>query len=226
MPSVLITGANRGIGLELARQYAADGWRVHACCRAPDDAAELAGIAGDVSLHGLDVEDLASIDALATGLGDAAIDVLVNNAGLYGPEQSFGKVDLAAFDRVMAVNALGPLAMAERLIEHVARGDRKLIVCVSSLWGSMGANTWGGHYLYGPSKAALNMIVKSASVDLKDRGIAVVAMSPGWVRTDMGGANADLSPEESVASMRRVIAGLGIAGTGRFMSHDGRDAPW
>ncbi len=226
MPSVLITGANRGIGLELARQYAADGWRVHACCRAPDEADALAGIAGAVSLHRLDVEDMASIGALAGALEGDAIDVLVNNAGVYGPEQSFGKVDLAAFDSVMAVNALGPLAVTERLIEHVARGERKLVVCVSSLWGSMGANDWGGHYLYGPSKAALNMIVKSASIDLKDRGIAVVAMSPGWVRTDMGGAGADLSPEESVASMRRVIAGLGIADTGRFMSHDGRDAPW
>jgi NAD(P)-dependent dehydrogenase (short-subunit alcohol dehydrogenase family) len=226
MPSVLITGANRGIGLELARQYAADGWRVHACCRAPDEADALAGIAGEVSLHRLDVEHMASIGALATGLGDAAIDVLVNNAGVYGPEQSFGKVDLAVFDSVMAVNALGPLAVTERLIEHVARGERKLIVCVSSLWGSMGANDWGGHYLYGPSKAALNMIVKSASIDLRARGIAVVAMSPGWVRTDMGGANANLSPEESVASMRWVIADLGIADTGRFMSHDGRDTPW
>jgi len=226
MPSVLITGANRGIGLELARQYAADGWRVHACSRDPEKADALRAIAGDVSVHRLDVADLASIDALVAELGDAAIDVLLNNAGVYGPEQSFGKVDLSAFDSVMAINALGPLAMTERLIAHVARGDRKLVVCVSSLWGSMGANTWGGHYLYGPSKAALNMIVKSASIDLKDRGISVVAMSPGWVRTDMGGPKADLSPEESVKTMRGVIDGLGIADTGRFMSHDGRDAPW
>ncbi len=226
MANILITGANRGIGLELARQYAADGWRVHACSRDPDKVDALAAVAGDVSLHRLDVEDLGTIDALAADLGGAAIDVLVNNAGVYGPVQSFGKVDLSAFDSVMAINALGPLAVTERLIEHVARGERKLVVCISSLWGSMGANTWGGHYLYGPSKAALNMIVKSASIDLKDRGIAVVAMSPGWVRTDMGGEGADLSVEESAASMRGVIAGLGMADTGRFMSHDGRDAPW
>jgi NAD(P)-dependent dehydrogenase (short-subunit alcohol dehydrogenase family) len=231
VPTILITGANRGIGLEFARQYAADGWRVLACCRDPQSATELrsltGGAGGSVGVYRLDVRDFARAADLAREIGDVPIDLLLSNAGVYGPNKMFlGQIDYVAWAEVLAVNTMAPLRLVECFVEHVARSDRKLIACISSTMGSMARNTEGRHYLYRSSKAALNAVVKSLSIDLAPRGIAVVSLCPGWVRTDMGGPDASLAPAESVGSLRRVLGGLTPADTGKFLYYDGRETPW
>ena len=227
MPTMLITGAGRGIGLEFVRQYAADGWRVHAACRDPAGARDLAGVKGDLRRHSLDVTDHAAIDSLALALAGEAIDLLVNNAGIYGPRPAqLGTVDYDAWGEVMRVNVMAPMRMAESFVDHVAASDRKLVVTISSAMGSIGDNRSGGSYIYRSSKAAVNAVMKNLSVELAPRGITVVVFHPGWVRTDMGGAGASLDASRSIAGMRRVIAGLGSGDTGRFLGHDGSELPW
>jgi NAD(P)-dependent dehydrogenase (short-subunit alcohol dehydrogenase family) len=222
----LISGANRGLGLEFARSYAADGWHVHACCRHPEKAKALKAVEGDVVYHKLDVTDGLRVAGLARELADEAIDVLLNNAGVYGPRGAFGETDYDDWLDVLKINTLAPLRMAERFVEQVARSERKLIVSISSGMGSVAMNDDGGSYPYRTSKAALNMIVKGLAADLAARGIIAVALSPGWVRTDMGGSNAEVTPEESVAGMRAVIDGLTPADSGRFVNYQGEDRPW
>ena len=230
MASVLITGANRGIGLEFARSFADDGWQVHACCRNPDRAKELkelkAGTVGVVSVHKLDVTDGLKVASLARALADEPLDILINNAGVYGPRTGFGETDYDRWLPVMAANVLAPMRMAERFVEHVAAGERKLIVNISSRMGSMADNGRGGSYIYRSSKAALNAVVKSLSLDLAARGIAVVAFHPGWVRTDMGGPSAAISAAESVEGMRAAIDTLGPGDSGAFLNYDGSSLPW
>ncbi len=226
MPTVLMTGANRGLGLEFARSYATDGWRVHACCRHPEKAKALKAVEGDLEVHKLDVTDGLRVAGLARELADDAIDVLLNNAGVYGPRSGFGETDFDDWLDVLKINTIAPLRMAERFVEHVARSERKLIVSISSGMGSIAMNDAGGHYPYRASKAALNMVVKGLSADLAARGIIAVALSPGWVQTDMGGSSAELTPEESVAGMRAVIDGLTPADSGRFLNYQGEDRPW
>ncbi len=231
MPSVLITGANRGLGLEFACQYTAAGWRVFACCRNPAAAAELQAAAqgsdGRTTVHALEVTDHGRITVLAEELQNEPIDVLLNNAGTYGPNNmAFGHIDYAAWANVFAVNVLAPTRMIECFLEHVARSDKKRIVCISSLMGSIARDTSGKHYLYRSSKAALNMVVKSLAFDLRDRGVVIVSLHPGWVRTDMGGRDADLAPAESVRGMIQVIDWLGAWDSGKFLSYDGSELPW
>jgi NAD(P)-dependent dehydrogenase (short-subunit alcohol dehydrogenase family) len=226
MPSVLITGANRGIGLEFARSFAADGWSVHACCRQPDKAAALKALAGEVAVHRLDVTDGLQVAGLARELADQPIDLLLNNAGIYGPRTGFAQTDYDEWAPVFRVNTMAPLRMAERFVAQVARSERRLIVNISSKMGSIGDNSRGGSYIYRSSKAALNMVAKSLSVDLAGRGIAVVAFHPGWVQTDMGGPEAALTVAESVAGMRAVIERLGPADNGKFFNYDGGEIPW
>ncbi len=230
MANILITGANRGIGLEFARGYASDGWRVHACCRDPDRAEALREIAqgsGDrVRLHRLDVTDGPGVAELASDLAEESIDILLNNAGVYGPRTGFGETDYEAWSRVLTVNLLGPLRMAEGFLAQVIRSERKLIVNISSNLGSLANNSSGGAYIYRSSKAALNAVSKSLSIDLKDRGVTVVMFHPGWVGTDMGGPGASIEPKESVAGMRAVIERLSSQDNGRFFNYDGSELPW
>ena len=231
MPSILVTGANRGLGLEFVRQYAADGWRVFACARRPAESRELREIAAAagrlVSLHRLEVADHAQIEALARELKDEAIDVLLNNAGVYGPNKMFlGQIDYKTWAEVFAVNTMAPLRMAECLIENVARSERKIIASISSTMGSIARNVEGRHYLYRSSKAALNMVMKSLSIDLRPRSVIAVALCPGWVQTDMGGSNAPLSPEQSIRGLRRVLAKLDLGDSGKFISYEGSEVPW
>ena len=230
MPTVLLTGANRGLGLEFARQYAERGWRVLACCRTPTEAGELQSLArtsASVGLHALDVRDRDRCAALAAELAGVGIDLLLNNAGIYGPGKMFlGRIDYAAWAEAFAVNTLGPTRLVECFLEHVARSDRKLIACISSLMGSIGANSEGRHYLYRSSKAALNAVVKSLSIDLRDRGISVVTLHPGWVKTDMGGAEADLEIPASVSSMVGLLDRLRPEDSGKFLNYDGSELPW
>jgi len=227
MPTVLITGANRGLGLEFTRQYAADGWRVIATCRDPLKSQGLAPLQGNIEVHTLDVTDNAQIQALAKTLKKEPIDLLLNNAGIYGPRPAkLGGVDYAAWADAMRVNAMSPLKVSECFLDHIVAADMRKIVTVSSKMGSIGDNDAGGSYIYRSSKAALNAVMKCLSVDLKPRGISVAVMHPGWVRTDMGGPGGLIDADESVTGMRQVIAGLNLEKSGRFYNYDGAEIPW
>ncbi|MGE0032059.1 MAG: SDR family oxidoreductase [Steroidobacteraceae bacterium] len=231
MPTVLVTGANRGLGLEFARQYAADGWQVFAACRAPDDARELqelaAASAGRIRVVPIDVADSATVRAAAKALGRQPIDLLLNNAGVGGPPgQQLGNLDYAAWTRVLDINTLGPMRVTEAFLENVAQGRGKRIVTITSAMGSIADNLSGGRYAYRSSKAAVNIAMKSLSVDLAPRGITCVVMHPGWVRTDMGGEGGKLSPAESVKSVRLVIESLKPEDSGKFLNYDGKPYPW
>jgi NAD(P)-dependent dehydrogenase (short-subunit alcohol dehydrogenase family) len=227
MSTVLVTGANRGLGLEFVRQYAADGWRVIATCRNPKGAKALRATDGDVKVRPLDVTDWAQVKALARALKTVPIDLLINNAGVYGPRKEvLGKIDVGAWDEVFHVNVMAPFLLSEVLVEQVAKSEKKTIVTVTSRMGSIALNASGGAYIYRSSKAAVNMVMKGLSMTLKPRGIIVALVHPGWVRTDMGGAGADIAPEESVTAMRKVIAGLRPKHSGGFFNYDGAELPW
>lgn len=231
MSAILVTGANRGLGLEFVRQYASDGWGVLACCRHPDQARELKQLAGrhaNVSVHALDVADHKQIDALAHSLHEVALDVLLNNAGMYGgaEEESFGTLKYPVWEHELRVNTLAPAKMAEAFASHVARSDKRLIASISSLMGSMADNGSGGSYLYRSSKAALNAVMVSLAHDLAPRKIGVLVLHPGWVKTDMGGPNAEITPETSVRGMREVIEGFKLKSSGQFIAYDGAQLPW
>ncbi|MBT4934167.1 MAG: SDR family oxidoreductase [Rhodospirillaceae bacterium] len=227
MPTVLITGANRGMGLEYARQYAADGWRVLATCRDPGAAKELAALDGDVEIYALDVTDHGQVQSLAKTLRKETIDLLLNNAGVYGPRPSkLGGIDYDAWQDIMWINVMAPLKVCECFRSHVADSDLKKIAIMSSKMGSMGDNNSGASYVYRSSKAALNAAMKSLAVDLAPRGISVVILHPGWVRTDMGGPSGLIDAPESVSGLRQVIDHLSLETTGRFYNYDGSEIPW
>lgn len=225
---VLITGTNRGIGLTFVKQYAADDWNVIACCRDPQSAAELQALASihrNIQIIALDMTDFSQIDALALQLKDKKIDVLINNAGVY-PESSFNDVDFNNWASAFKINTMAPLKMAEAFMPHVAASQLKKIVTMSSKMGSVDDNTSGGSYIYRSSKAAVNMVMKSLSIDLKPYGIAVVTLNPGWVQTDMGGPNGLIDSQTSVTGLRKVIADLSLASSGKFIGYDGSEIVW
>jgi NAD(P)-dependent dehydrogenase (short-subunit alcohol dehydrogenase family) len=231
MPSALITGANRGLGLEFARQYLADGWQVYATCRDLDSACELRQLpeanGHKLRILALDVTDPASVKAAAAELDGKAIDLLLNNAGVGGARgQTLGNIDCQAWAKVLDVNTMGPLRVSEAFVDHVARSSRKLIVTLTSGMGSIGDNTSGGSIAYRSSKAAVNMVMRSLAIDLAPRGITCVVVNPGWVQTDMGGPNATLTPAESVTRLRRLIETLRPVHSGKFFNHDGREYAW
>jgi NAD(P)-dependent dehydrogenase (short-subunit alcohol dehydrogenase family) len=224
--TILITGANRGLGLEFTRSYAADGWRVHACCRHPEKAKDLSKAAGDVVVHKLDVIDGLRVASLARELADERIDILINNAGVFHAGNDFGNIDYEDWVEELKVNTIAPARLAERFVAQIAASERKLIVNITSGMGSIANTTSGGSVVYRSSKAGLNMVVKCLSLEFAKHGITVVAISPGWVATDMGGAKAELSPAESIAKMRQVIDRLTPADSGRFFNQDGDERPW
>lgn len=237
MDTVLVTGANRGLGLELVKQYAADGWRVLACARRSSPAlAAVAGIHRDVRLCVLDVADHGAIDRLAAELAGEPVDVLLNNAGTLGrhgsfdgqsrSDQSFGHSDYEDWEHTFRVNAFAPMKMAEAFVEHVAASRQRKIVTLTSMVGSMALNSVGGLYGYRASKAAVNAIMKSMAIDLAKRGILAVAIHPGWARTSMGGPGADVGVAESVEGVRRVIASLSPGDAGRILAWDGQVLPY
>jgi NAD(P)-dependent dehydrogenase (short-subunit alcohol dehydrogenase family) len=231
MTTVLITGANRGLGLEFSRQYAQAGWKVIACCRNPQQADELLKLAElhpNLSILPLDLADFAQIDELARTLADESIDVLLCNAGLYGDRSGsgFGELDYRLWTESFLVNAQAPVRLAESLLPQIRRSQRRLIVAMTSLMGSMGDNSSGGSILYRSSKAALNSAMKSLSLDLKAQGIGVLILHPGWVRTDMGGSSAPTSPEDSIRGMRKLIESFTPADSGNFVNFRGQILPW
>ena len=231
MPTVLITGASRGIGLEFVRQYLADGWRVLACCRTPSAADKLADLAassaGKVTVHALDVDDAASATALSQEIGDTAIDVLINNAGITGHrDNGIGTMDYAAWEGALKTNVMGPMKVTEALIGNLLAGAQKKLITISSRMGSIGENAAANAITYRSSKAAVNMVMSCLANGLADKGVTAVCFHPGWVRTDMGGPSAAVAPEDSVAGMRQVIASLSTADNGSFRNFDGGSIAW
>lgn len=220
MSNVLITGANRGIGLEFVRQYAAAGWEVIATTRAPDRAEELRSTGAE--LFPLEAAEPASIASLAGLLGERPIDILIANAGMSAPSP----VDLESWTRTFAVNAIGPTLLAQALRANVARSGERKMIAITSQMGSIADNQSGGSIGYRSSKAALNAAWKSLAIDYRGDGITIGLLHPGWVLTDMGGPNAAIDVVTSVRGMRQVIAGLTLADSGAFLNYDGRALPW
>lgn len=228
---VVITGANRGLGLEYVRQYLADGWRVTAGCRQPEKARDLNQLgeaAGDrLTVQPLDVGNEKHIANLQAVVGDTPVDILVNNAGIFGQSGgAFGATDYAAWQQAFQVNVMAVMRMMEALANNIAASGEKKIINISSKMGSMADNGSGGAVVYRSTKAALNAVCKTAANDLRPRGISVLALHPGWVRTDMGGPNSLIDVAESVSGMRRVIADLSLARSGQFLDYQGQAVPW
>ena len=234
MPTVLITGANRGLGLGLVNAYLADGWHVIAVVR--QSSPRLESVETDsLEIRHCDLVDDDSLAALAHSLAGRSIDVLINNAGrmAQAPDspvehgtQGFGHFDRALWHEVFDINLFTPMRLSELLIAAVERAPRGRIVTLSSMLGSQALNDSGGLYAYRASKAGVNAIAKSMAVDLADRGVIAIAMHPGWVRTDMGGADAPLDIEASARGMKAVIDGLGPEDSGKFLGWDGSELPW
>ncbi|HXA82093.1 MAG TPA: SDR family oxidoreductase [Methylomirabilota bacterium] len=234
MSTVLITGANRGLGLEFARQYAADGWDVVATCRDPEKSEDLQQLRkknNKASLHTLDVASGKSVAALAHALGGRPVDLLILNSAIYSRKgNKIGEIDYEAWRQANETNLMGAVRVAEALLENVVAGKRKQIAAISTGMASMQALKstfgFGAVYQYRTSKVALNMAMSILAKELEPRGISVVIFDPGWVQTDMGGANAALTPQESIGGMRRVLAGDSMSLTGRFVGYDGATRPW
>lgn len=238
MPTLLISGANRGLGFNLLKLYDADGWTIHACCRNPNSATELQEVAaasdGRITIHPLEVDKAESVTALKAALGDTPIDMLINMAGYLGKLaldapgglRPFGESDYEEFEIAYRINCMGPMRMCEALIDNVEASDKKTIINISSIIGSIGGDDFGNLYAYRASKTALNSITHAMSINLKDRGITVIPFHPGFVKTDMGGPGADIEIEESVTGMKAVLDKVTVADTGRYLTYDGGELPW
>ncbi|WP_444944688.1 SDR family oxidoreductase [Microbulbifer sp. ZKSA006] len=228
--TILITGSNRGIGLEMCTQFAESGWKVLACCRQPEQATELGALEGrfpSVRVIGLDVTDYDQMASLGKALAGEPIDILLNNAGYYGPKGvRFGAIDPGEWRRVLESNTIAPYMMAETFCDNVAASEHKLIAVISSKVGSIADNHSGGGYLYRTSKTAVNQVVKSLSVDLDPQGIRVLALHPGWVKTAMGGPAALISTQESVGGLKKLLLDDELVKTGHFYNYDGSEIPW
>lgn len=228
--TILITGANRGIGLELTRQYAEAGWRVYACCRHPGKGIKLNDLTQEydqISIHKLDVTDHAHIQGLAKELKNQPIDILFNNAGVYGQDDAhFGNTDVDQWLDCFRINSIAPMKMMEAFAANVAQSETKLIATMSSKMGSMADNGSGGSYVYRSSKAAVNAVMKSAAIDLAPQGIKVAILHPGWVLTDMGGPNAEITVQESARNLQGILEGVTMENSGSFFDIDGTVIPW
>ena len=228
--TILITGCNRGIGLELARQFSAGGWTVIATCRNPSAAWELSELAeqwDNLEIHALDVTDYAQMAALKDDLGGRPLDILLSNAGYYGPKGvGLGSVDLDEWRKALEANTIAPYMLVEAFCPNLLDGEHKTVGILSSKVGSIADNRSGGGYIYRTSKTAVNQVAKSLSIDLADDGIRVVALHPGWVKTEMGGPNALISVAESVQGLKRVLLDTETCTSGQFYNYDGSVIPW
>ncbi len=233
MPNVLITGANRGIGLEFVRQFLERGDQVFATVRAPVKAEQLKalepGSAGKLSIVAMDVADVASVGVARDLVAQQAdsLDLLINNAGILpnSGQERLGALDFVTGQDVMRVNAVAPVIVAQTFAPLLKRGRGK-IVSITSGWGSVSSNAGDFPYWYSGSKAALNMMMRSMAGDVGKDGMICVVINPGWVKTDMGTDAAPLIPQQSVAGMLRVIDGLGESDNGKFYNHEGGEEPW
>lgn len=223
MPTTLITGANRGIGLALVREFQKNGHTVIATARDPGKAADLKATGAE--LHALDVADPASIAALAAALKGKPLDFLINNAGL-GDRAAIDTLDYDRFEQLLSVNTVAPIRMLDALTANLAAGKEKIAAALSSQLGSIeNANAAFG-LAYRVSKAGLNMGLRTAAHTLADKGITLLALHPGWVKTDMGGDNAPVEPADSAAGLYKVITGAGSSKELRFLDFQGKTLPW
>jgi NAD(P)-dependent dehydrogenase (short-subunit alcohol dehydrogenase family) len=216
MPTVLITGTNRGIGLEFARQYSAEGWEVIATARQSSKELDALGVR-------VEALDLSDADAVAGFTVDGALDLFISNAGASDPKDPRTADDAREWQAMMMANSIAPYTLARALLPRMADGGK--MIAISSGMGSIGDNG-GGWVPYRTSKAALNMAWSSLALEARARGVACVLLSPGWVKTRMGGTGAEITPEESVTAMRKLIDRLTIDDTGRFLRRDGSELPW
>ena len=229
-PTILITGSNRGIGLEMVRQFALDDWNVLACCRSPDDALDLKQLKIEfpsIELFALDVTNYEQMKNLALQLHGRPIDILLSNAGIYGPKPAqFGSIDPIDWRQVLEINTIAPMMLVQSFIEQVAASDHKLVGIIGSKVGSIEDNGSGGSYMYRSSKTAVNQVVKSLSIDLSGRGVSVLSLHPGWVQTEMGGPNAEISTKASVAGLKQILKSSSLAQSGQFLEFNGNSIPW
>jgi NAD(P)-dependent dehydrogenase (short-subunit alcohol dehydrogenase family) len=240
MPTIVITGANRGLGLEFADQYAADGWTVIATCRRPATADKLntvASTSGKIRIEKLDAEDAVSIAQFVAALRNVALDVVINNAGVLSGNpkassvadgdttQELGTIDADAWMKVLSTNTIAPIMVTQALLPLMTGKGQRTIVNITSKMGSI-SEMGSGYIAYRTSKSALNAAMATITHDLNEQGITIVNLHPGWVQTDMGGPSAPLLPKESVNGMRHTIARLTLKDSGRFLSYDGKTIPW
>lgn len=231
MPTLLITGANRGLGLEWTRRCLEADWRVIATCRHPEAAPELGALVArhpKAALYRLDVCDVQDLRSLRMDLETEPIDVLLNNAGVYLDkfDPGLGGLHFDAWERTFAVNTLGAARVTETFLDNVARSSARLVVAITSHMGSIAEIEAPGAYAYRASKAALNAAMRGMSLELKPRGIGVLLLHPGWVRTRMGGPEGMLSPAESVAGMLKLVEGFRLEHSGSFLRYNGTAIPW
>ncbi|MBD1559296.1 SDR family oxidoreductase [Vibrio sp. S9_S30] len=243
MPHVVITGANRGIGLALVKHYLLQNWSVTATYRNANRSAELIELAQNetaLTAVELDVTDYPAVNQFAQRLFSqssstqnsfaqslGSVDLLINNAGYYGPKgYGFGNTDVEEWRKVFEINSIAPLKLVEAFFENLNSGQGKTVVCISSKVGSMAENTSGGGYVYRSSKAAVNSVVKSLHNDLHSYGLRVVALHPGWVQTEMGGPNALITTEESAKGLYDVIESIDAEKSGGFYDYQGNTIPW
>ena len=224
MTTIMITGASRGLGLEFARQFYNEECRVIATCRSPKDANELNAI-GDIDVHALDVTDDKSVTTLADKLRGENIDILINNAGVIGQRDGFGRLDYDIWAETMDTNVFGPMRVAEAFRDNVMNSEKKQMIFITSRMGSI-TEAVPNAYVYRSSKAALNMAVKCLSAELGEQGLIAVLFHPGHVQTDMGGQAAPVTPQKSIEGMKNQIVALTRDDNGRFLSYDGRQIPW
>lgn len=236
MPTLLVTGANQGLGLEFTRQYAAEGWDVIACCRRPEQATELSALAANnpaITIEPLDIRDPAAISGLARRHASRPVDLLLNNAGIIGAfplnenfhRQHFGSVDYTLWEEVLQTNTFGPVRMAEAFVEHVAASKRRLIISLSSTTGSISESDRAA-LAYTTSKSALNKAMTVIAGQLRERGIIVALVCPGYVKTRMNAGGATVEIPESVSGVRRVIDALTLEDTGCFRRYNGETIGW
>ena len=224
MTTIMITGASRGLGLEFARQFYNEECRVIATCRSPKDANELNAI-GDIDVHALDVTDDKSVTTLADKLRGENIDILINNAGVIGQRDGFGRLDYDIWAETMDTNVFGPMRVAEAFRDNVMNSYKKQMIFITSRMGSI-TEAVPNAYVYRSSKAALNMAVKCLSAELGEQGLIAVLFHPGHVQTDMGGQAAPVTPQKSIEGMKNQIVALTCDDNGRFLSYDGHQIPW
>lgn len=226
MTTILITGTNRGIGLELARQALAKGWTVYGSARSPVTNPD-AHICGHPQFHDFvfDVTDHAAVRAAAAGI-DGPIDILINNAGIIGPDgNALELADFGGFAETLAVNTIAPLVVAQAFLPHLKKSARARVLTISSSMGSL-SYAKSDRIAYRASKAAVNKVMQGLATDLKPEGIAVASIHPGWVQTDMGGAEADITPQKSAGAILTLAEGLSLEKSGRFFNWDGSSAAW
>lgn len=229
MANILVTGANRGLGLEFVRQYAGAGERILATCRNPQNADALNRLAkasnGRVTVHPLDVSVASSIESCARDLAGTPIDILINNAGINSERQTLEDMDFESWGKLFNTMVIGPFRVSRALLPNLKAGRGRRIVTLSSVLGSS-LFSLGGYYAYSSCKAAVGRVMRTLATDLKDQNIIVAIVHPGWVKTDMGGPNADITPEQSVSGVRHVIARVTLAESGSFFNWDGNPHPW